>query len=91
MCSSDLATLIQTGKIKEFPVALLGVEYWSPMIEFLRHSLLQNRAIDAADLDHLLVTDSPEEAVAFIQRRATEKFGLRYVRRPQKLLFEQGL
>ncbi|MEQ1947014.1 MAG: TIGR00730 family Rossman fold protein [Bryobacteraceae bacterium] len=87
----EVATLIQTGKIKTYPIVLLGSEYWSPLIGFLRESLLRNRAIDAEDLNQLLVTDSPAEAVAFVQKHATEKFGLRYVRRPQKLLFEQGL
>lgn len=87
----EVSTLIQTGKIKNFPVVLLGVEYWSPLISFLRHSLLANRAISAADLDDMLVTDSPADAVAHIQRCATEQFGLRYVpRQPSKILLERG-
>jgi uncharacterized protein (TIGR00730 family) len=88
----EVATLIQTGKIKNFPVVLLGVDYWSPLLAFLRESLLMNAAIDTQDLDELLVTDSPSEAVSFIQRCVTERFGLRYVRRrPRKLLFERGI
>lgn len=86
----EVATLIQTGKIKNFPVVLLGSDYWAPMLTFLRESLLRNAAILARDLDSILVTDSPQEAIAHIQRSA-EAFGLRYVRRrPSKLLFEQG-
>jgi predicted Rossmann-fold nucleotide-binding protein len=70
---------------------LLGVEYWSPLVSFLRHSLLANGAISATDLDLMLVTDSPAEAVEHIQRCATEQFGLRYVqRKPAKMLFERG-
>jgi hypothetical protein len=88
----EVATLIQTGKIKNFPVVLLGVGYWSPLLEFLRESPLQKAAIDPKDLEQILVTDSPEEAVDFIQQRATGNFGLRYVhRRPHKLLFERGI
>jgi uncharacterized protein (TIGR00730 family) len=87
----EVATLIQTGKIKNFPVVLLGVEYWSPLIAFLRQSLLANAAISPTDLDEILMTDSPAEAVAHIQRCATEHFGLRYVpRKPAKILFERG-
>ena len=87
----EVATLIQTGKIKNFPVVLLGVEYWSPLLAFLRQSLLANAAISARDLEEILVTDSPEEAVAHIQRCAIETFGLRYVeRKPAKILFERG-
>jgi len=88
----EVATLIQTGKIKNFPVVLLGAEYWSPLLTFLRQSLLVNAAIDSKDLEDILVTDSPAEAVAHIQRCATERFGLRYVRRePAKILFERGI
>ncbi len=88
----EVATLIQTGKIEGFPVVLLGIEYWSPLIEFLRKSPLTNAAIDAADLDHMLITDSPEDAVSFIQKRATGQFGLRYVqRRPHRFLLERGV
>ncbi len=87
----EVATLIQTGKIKNFPVVLLGTEYWAPMLVFLRESLLKNAAILARDLDSILVTDSPEAAIAHIQKSA-ESFGLRYVRRrPSKLLLESGL
>lgn len=88
----EVVTLIQTGKIKSFPVVLLGVEYWSPLLRFLRDSLLVKAAIDPQDLDRLFVTDSPREAVSFIQKGATEHFGLRYIRkRPRKFLFERGV
>jgi uncharacterized protein (TIGR00730 family) len=87
----EVATLIQTGKIKNFPVVLLGVEYWSPLILFLRQSLLANAAISAQDLEAILMADSPADAVEHIQRSATEQFGLRYLpRRPAKILFERG-
>ena len=87
----EVATLIQTGKIKNFPVVLLGTEYWSALLAFLRQSVLANAAISARDLEAILVTDSPAEAVAHIQRSATEHFGLRYVpRRPARVLLERG-
>ena len=87
----EVATLIQTGKIKNFPVVLLGVEYWSPLIAFLRQSLLANGAISTRDLEAILLTDSPAEAVSHIQRCATEQFGLRYIpRKPAKILLERG-
>ncbi|MBZ5611104.1 MAG: TIGR00730 family Rossman fold protein [Acidobacteriia bacterium] len=88
----EVATLIQTGKIRNFPVVLLGVAYWSPLLEFLRESPLTNAAIDAQDLDRMLLTDSPSDAVSFIQKCATGQLGLRYVRRPpRKLLLERGV
>jgi len=87
----EVATLIQTGKIKNFHVVLLGIEYWSPLLTFLRESLLANAAISVRDLEEILVTDSPTEAAAHIQRCAIDTFGLRYVeRKPAKILFERG-
>jgi uncharacterized protein (TIGR00730 family) len=87
----EVATLIQTGKIKNFPVVLLGAGYWAPLVQFIRESLLTQAAIAPRDLDQILVTDSPAEAVAFIQKSVAEGFGLRYVReRPHKFLFERG-
>jgi uncharacterized protein (TIGR00730 family) len=89
----EVATLVQTGKIKNFPVILLGVEYWRPLVEFLRESLVTARAIDASDLDRILVTDSPAEAVRAIQLAATKNLGLTYRMRkqPRKLFMERGI
>src|SRR5215510_15609960 len=58
----ETATLIQTGKIKEFPIVLLVRDFWEPLIEFLRTRPLAFATIAAADLERLVVTDSPEEA-----------------------------
>ena len=88
----EVATLIQTGKNQNFPVVLLGVDYWKPLMDFLRNSLLANDAINPQDLHHMLLTDSPAEAVAHILKTGTSKLGLRYVRRrPRWYMFERGL
>ena len=72
----EALTLIQNGKIADFPVVLMGSEYWRPLHDLLQH-LAVERAIDAKDLDLLLVTDSVSEALAHIQRHTVERFGLR--------------
>ena len=89
----EVATLIQTGKIKNFPVVLLGVDYWTPLLDFLRTPVLKSAAIAQKDFDQLLVTDSPVEAAAFIRKCATGgEFGLKYVRRqPAKVLLEESV
>ena len=88
----EVATLIQTGKIKGFPVVLLGVDYWTPLLDFLRVPVLKDAAIGQRDLDQLLMTDSPAEAVEFIKACVMGRFGLRYVKRqPKKLLFERSV
>jgi hypothetical protein len=88
----EIATLIQTGKIKSFPVVLMGVAYWSPLIQFLDNTVLKNGAIDAEDVSRLVMTDSPSEAVGHIQRCALDQFGLKYKlrHRPRKIFFETG-
>lgn len=59
-------TLIQTGKIGEFPVVLFGSDYWEELLEWVREEMLEERLISPQDLDLLMVTDEPEEAVALV-------------------------
>ena len=64
---SEVLTLIQTLKIKPFPVALFDTSYWGGLIEWLRRSVLQSKFIDKEDLDLLRLCDSPEEIVDIVQ------------------------
>ncbi len=54
-------TLIQTGKISRFPVILFGTHYWAGLLDWLRDTMLARGNISAADLDLVVLTDSPEE------------------------------
>jgi uncharacterized protein (TIGR00730 family) len=81
----ETATLIQTGKIHDFPVVLMGREFWEPVLAALRETLLSNGTIDPIDLDRLVLTDSPREAVEHIQAAVVERFGLTYRTRPRRL------
>jgi uncharacterized protein (TIGR00730 family) len=74
----ETATLIQTAKIKEFPLVLMGREYWGPLLDFLRGRLLVQHTIDPADVERIVVTDSAEEAVERIREIALHRFGLTY-------------
>lgn len=69
----EALTLIQTRKILDFPVVVMGTDYWQPMKDML-DSMLRAHMIDAADLNLMLFTDSVEEAVAHIQKHAIEKY-----------------
>lgn len=62
----ETLTLIQTHTIEEFPVILMGGDYWRRMREFVEESLLGNRTIEPADVHLVHITDSPEEAVRII-------------------------
>src|SRR5437588_474855 len=74
----ETATLIQTGKIKEFPLVLMGKEYWRPLLDFLRGRLVEAKTIDRIDAERVLVTDSAEEAVQLAHDAALRQFGLSY-------------
>ena len=74
----EIATLVQTGKVKEFPLVLMGQEYWRPLVAFVRNRLLAEGTIDPGDEQRLQLTDSPEEAVDLIAGVAMRRFGLTY-------------
>ncbi len=56
-------TLIQTGKIQDFPVVMFGTEYWSGLIDWLRETVLAAGNISPEDLGIFTLTDSPQEVV----------------------------
>ncbi|HEX7117246.1 MAG TPA: TIGR00730 family Rossman fold protein [Longimicrobiales bacterium] len=62
----EALTLIQTGKVRHFPVVLFGSEYWAGLLGWMRDTMLAEGKIAAEDLDGLVVTDSPEETVQVI-------------------------
>jgi uncharacterized protein (TIGR00730 family) len=72
----ETATLIQTGKINDFPVILVGSEYWRPLLDFLRGTLVTNGTIDEADLRHIHVVDTPDDVAKYLRTAAIERFGL---------------
>jgi uncharacterized protein (TIGR00730 family) len=63
-------TLIQTGKIRDFPVVLVGRDYWHGLMEWLRERALAEGKIDAADLNLISVTDEPSEVVQILSSAA---------------------
>jgi uncharacterized protein (TIGR00730 family) len=66
----EALTLIQTGKIRNFPVVLMGRAYWAGLLAWMRDVQLPAGAIAAADIELLRVTDEPAEAVAIIRSYA---------------------
>ncbi|MBW1722506.1 MAG: TIGR00730 family Rossman fold protein [Deltaproteobacteria bacterium] len=62
-------TLIQTKRIKPFPVILMDTKYWKGLLDWMKDTLLREKSISRSDLEIFRVVDSPEEAVGIIKRR----------------------
>ena len=80
----EALTLIQTRKILEFPVVLVGKEYWQPLVALLTQLETQGM-VSPPDLQLLTYTDSVEEALAHIEQHAVQKFRLRRVQEPRRV------
>ncbi len=68
-------TLIQTQKIKHFPVVLFGTDYWAGLLDWLKNTLEAEGKISPGDLDLFTVTDSPEEVVEHVVKRYKSQAG----------------
>jgi uncharacterized protein (TIGR00730 family) len=69
----EALTLIQTGKVKHFPVILFGREYWSGLVDWLTRTVAAERKVNPADLGLFAVTDDPAEAAAIVIEARAEK------------------
>lgn len=63
----DALTLIQTGKIGRFPIILVGSEFWSGLLDWMRNSLLEMKLISEDNFNLFRVVDTTDEAVAHIK------------------------
>jgi hypothetical protein len=64
----EALTLIQTKRIKSFPVILMGSEYWKGLLDWLKGTMLAQGMIIPEDLDLFRVMDEPEEVVDYIRK-----------------------
>lgn len=79
----EALTLIQNQKIQNFPVVVVGRDYWQPLRELLA-GLEAQGMVAPADLQLLTYTDSVEEALAHIEQHAVQKFELVATHRPRR-------
>lgn len=64
----EAITLIQTHKIREFPIYLVGASYWTGLMSWIKDTLLAHEAISPEDMDLIKITDDPEEVAHGIER-----------------------
>ncbi len=69
----EALTLIQTKKIRGFPVVLVGKDYWSGLIDWMKNSVLTAGSISPEDLDFMHIADEPEEVCAIINKRYKDR------------------
>jgi uncharacterized protein (TIGR00730 family) len=85
----ETLTLIQTKKVANFPIVVMGQEYFAPMHSYLRF-MVEQGTISPEDLDLVLFTDSPSEATAHIGQYLAQNFKAKKRRRPIWWLFERA-
>lgn len=85
----EAVTLIQTGKIYQFPVILFGRHYWAGLLRWLQSRVLAERKISPGDIDLMVLTDDPAEAAATVIR-AYESQTRKIERRGQRERRESG-
>jgi len=87
----EALTLIQTRKIQNFPIVLIGTDYWKEMMGFIG-KMARLGTISPEDIDLIFVTDSVEQAIQHIREKAIRPFGLKpAIRRHPPILGECSL
>jgi uncharacterized protein (TIGR00730 family) len=59
----EALTLVQTRKVTSFPIVLFGTEFWTPLLGWIRETVLADGYVSEADLDLVTVTDSVDEVI----------------------------
>lgn len=88
----ETMTLIQTGKLRLFPIVLMGKDYWRPLMDFV-YRMAEEGTISPEDPELIFFTDDVKQAAAHLQRHAVRQFGLRrkMVPQPMKILGEKPI
>lgn len=64
----EVITLVQTRRIRPFPIIMVGTEYWGGLLEWIRSQLLAQSLISPKDMDIIQVLDDPEEIVGTVRK-----------------------
>lgn len=66
----EALTLVQTHKIRSFPIVLVGSTYWAGLVQWLRETMVEDATISAGDMDLIHVVDTAEDAVEIVRKSA---------------------
>ncbi len=72
----EALTLIQTHKIYPFPIILYGTEFWSPLVDFMKNTMIKSKTISPEDLDYMILADHPDEVLEIINQHMNRKMRL---------------
>ncbi len=76
----ETLTLIQTQKVDTLPLVLMGKEFWSGLVDWLKDTMLKHKYISPEDIDMMLITDDPFEAIDFVNKcEGTKKVTANFV------------
>ena len=65
----EVMCMVQTGKVTNYPIVLMGTEYWSGLLEWMDKTLAASGYINEGDRELFLLTDDPDEALSHIVQR----------------------
>lgn len=85
----ETLTLVQTGKIINFPIVMMGTEFYRPLRDYLEF-MAEQGTISSNDLNLILFTDDPDEAVTHIRQYISRNYKVEKRRRPVWWLFEKA-
>ena len=86
----ETLTLIQTGKIHDFPVVVMGTDYWQPILDYMHDNMVAEGTISPEDLDLLCPTDSIDEMLEIVEKRSIKQFGLTYKKPKKSKILREG-
>jgi uncharacterized protein (TIGR00730 family) len=84
----EALVLIQTKKIEDFPVVLMGKQYYEPLLDLMKKMMAEG-TVDGPDLKLLLVTDSVDEAMDYVHSHVSKSFGLPQIPHAVRVLGEE--
>ncbi len=85
----EALTLIQTGKSPRFPIILFGSEYWKPLLDFMKNTMVAYNTISKEDMNLISLCNTPEEAVELIIEEMTSLYRRLEKEEPFNPMFER--